>query len=133
MTATCRPGRDWILLAAAVAGLAALAGCTPRDPAPVQLCKFAVARALSGEGTLAHVYVSRTPLAHGERVDLEFAAQPPDDRPWSGAAECRVRQSRYSVRLAALRLDGRPVPEATLAAINADWHSAEDASKLYQL
>jgi hypothetical protein len=113
-----------------------LTACQPQEPAAVQLCKFAVQRALTGEGALSYVYVSRVPLAADrplERVALEFAADPPADRTRSGAAACRVETQRYGVRLRALRIDGTPVPAATLNAIAADWQSAEDAGKLYQL
>jgi hypothetical protein len=130
------PGPARTARAACAGALLALAGCAPVDPAPVQLCKFALQRSLTSESALSYVYVSRVPLAADgrlERVELEFAAAPPEGRGWSGAAACRVQTQRYGVRLRDLRIDGTQVPAATLEAIAADWQSAEDASKLYQL
>jgi hypothetical protein len=105
---------------------AALAACAPVDPPAVELCKFALARALADPPADPGVFVSQT--AETATVELYFTH--------AGApttAACAIRVTDHAVRLRKFTVGGTRVPPETLAQIRADWRSREDAGKLYQL
>jgi hypothetical protein len=109
-------------------GLAAalLAACAPVEPPEVALCKFALERTMADPPPEANAIV--TDGLDGTTVDLIFT-----DAGRQTTATCRVRVTRYAVRLQSLTIGDTPVPDPTLAPIRADWASKEDAGKLYQL
>lgn len=121
------PGRapTWgaVRIAGAAAALsAALGACAP----VVQLCKFALKRAVEDPPADPGVFVSQT--AETATVELYFT-----DSGAPTTAACAVRVTDHAVRLRELTVGGAAVPAETMARIRADWRSREDAGKLYQL
>jgi hypothetical protein len=109
-----------------IAALGALAACTPADPPAVALCKFALKRAVADPPEAVNALVAeRLGIATVDLIYLDAGTRT--------TATCKVKVTRYAVRLQSLTIGGTPVPDPALAPIRADWASKEDAGKLYQL
>ena len=92
----------------------------------MQLCKFALARAVEDPPADPGSFLSQLP----ESAEVELYFQHQGNATTAG---CVIRVKEFAVRLRAMTIGGTPVPSATMAAIRANWASREDAGKLYQL